>query len=118
MQKLLDYSTKINDPALNKYLVNKQRTNGVVKIHRHCQKEIYNELKRKGDITEVVKSKVSKVSTRRSVGDTFHWKEQCFLCVKPCIPDKKQPDRSNFHLVTLLYFRDKILSVCTKRNDE
>ena len=118
MQKFLDYSTKINDSALKEYLINKQTTNGVVKIHRECQKEIYNELKRKNNITEVVQSKVPKVGTRRSVGDTFHWKEQCFLCATLCQPDKKHSNRTNFHQVTTLHFRNKILSFCTKRNDE
>ena len=58
------------------------------------------------------------MSTRQSLGDIFHWKQQCFLCAKPCIPDKKHSDRKNFHLVTTLHFRDKILSFCTTRNDK
>ena len=88
-----------------------------VRIHRVCQKDLYNELKRKISVPETVPVKVAKVDTRLAVGSTFTWKKDCFLCEKPCAIDPKHFNRSDCHQVTSLPFKNKILEVCSERDD-
>ena len=118
IQKLVEYSIKINDTELTKYLKEKQNRKESVRIHRQCQKEVYNELKRKNPIPDTLSAKVAKVSTRSSVGSEFAWKSDCFFCQKSCLFDPKHFGRSDCHHVTTLPLKTKILDVCSKRKDE
>ena len=117
IQKIVEYSEKIEDVVFTKYLKEKQKNKESVRIHRLCQKDLYNELKRKISVTETVPVKVAKVDTRLSVGSTFTWKKDCFLCEKPCAIDTKHFNRSDCHQVTTLPFKNKILEVCSERDD-
>ena len=59
-----------------------------------------------------------KLFTRLSVGSTFTWKTDCFLCEKRCLIDPKHLNRSDCHQVTTLPLKSKILDLCSKRKDE
>ena len=118
IEKVIEYSRKINDSVLTDYLIERKTSKGVVKIHRECQKQIYNELKRKGNVPVAVPNKITKVSTRLSICSTFNWKEHCFLCEKPCKKNQKHFDRNDFRLVATIPFRNQTLSVCCRRNDD
>ena len=55
-------------------------------------------------------NKLSKVLTRKSV-DSFNWKVDCLFCGKPCIADKKHPERRLVLNVTFLHYRETILKL-------
>ena len=63
----------------------------MIKIHRECQRAIYNALKRRSTLL-TDKGTPPKVSTRRDTVN-FEWKRGCFLCDKPYKIDKHHPDR-------------------------
>ena len=115
IQKLIDYSDKIQDYVLNQYLKDCQADDKIVKVHRECQREVYNELKRKSNVapSQVKKAK----STRASIGFVFNWKKDCFFCAKPCVVNKKHPDRNDFRQVCTLPMRNKVLQLSAKRSD-
>ena len=58
-----------------------------------------------------------KVSTRKSV-DSFSWKVYCLFCGKPCIADKKHPERRLFFNVNFLLYRETILKHCSHRRSD
>ena len=118
IQKIIEYSEKIKDTVFTEYLKEKQQKKESVKLHRQCQKDIYNELKRKIEVPVIIPAKVAKVSTRLSIGSTFAWKKDCFLCEKPCAIDERHLNRSDCHQVTTLPFKNKVLDVCSKRDDD
>lgn len=117
LDKLIQYSDFLQDDQLKLFLVKRRSTNGVVKIHRACQKAIHNDLKRKGTRPRTKLAKIPKVVTRSNVTD-FDWIENCLYCTEKCIDQSKHPDRSKFRKVCTLPFKDSILKVCTERDDE
>ena len=88
-----------------------------MKIHRTCQKTIYNDLKRKGTRPTTKLAKIPKVVTRSNVTD-FDWTKNCLYCTEKCVDQSKHPNRSKFRKVCTLPFKDSILKVCTERDDE
>lgn len=49
---------------------------------------------------------------------TFSWKENCFLCSKDAIEDKRHPNRNPRSHVTTIDFRKNIIEQCKKRKDD
>ena len=86
-QQLIKYSIKIKDVILEKHLTSDIPI--IIKIHCKCQKEIYNELKRKTPYADRVKTKVKRVETRGDIDSTFDWKENCFFCNLNCSVNTK-----------------------------
>ena len=118
IQTLVNYAIKVNGNVSERHLLEAQTSNSRVKIHHACQKSAYNELKR-GKSTDQgsSSSKVAKVVTRSAI-NIFNWKENCFICGQLCFKDNKHPERSNVVLVATLPIREKILNVCSQRNDK
>ena len=73
--KLIEYSEIVNDEHMKEYLMEQSSNNLTVKLHRHCQKSVYNRLKRKGSNAEpATQVKV----TRSSIG-AFNFKVNCIF---------------------------------------
>ena len=116
MQKILDYSTKINDLALTEYLIEMQTTNGVVKIHRECQKEIYNELKRKSTLLKLFNQKSLKLKQDVQLVILLIGKNNVSYVQNHALQIKNiqiVPTSTKWQRCLL-----EILAFCTKRNDE
>ena len=106
--------------VLGSHLSEKQKENKSVLIHINCQRQVGNIMrkrKRAGDCVAEVASKVSKVSTRKSV-DSFNWKVDCLFCGKPFIADKKHPERRLVFNVTFLHYRETILKYYSNRRND
>ena len=117
-QQLIKYRIKIKDVIFEKHLTSDIPI--TIKIHRKCQKEIYNELKRKTPYADRVKTKVKRVETRGDIDSTFDWKENCFFCNLNCSVNTKHLNRSDCVRVFTLPFKENILDICTHKseNDE
>ena len=85
--KLLQYGQVIKDQDLITYISQCVSNSTSVKLHRNCQKNIYNELCNI-DVPHSSKyAKVRKVETRSEQTSAFDWMFKCFLCVENCIAD-------------------------------
>ena len=121
IETLIEYSILFNLKDLSSHLSTKLQGESTVKVHKKCQKNVGNLIrKRKADPTFNIDRapKVAKVTTRGSV-DGFNWKMQCLFCGKPCVVDPKHPDRRQIWSVTFLHYKNTILKFCDARqNDE
>ena len=73
---LIEYANQLKLEVMGSHFSEKQQENQSVLIHINCQRQVGNimcKMKRAGDCVAEVVSKVSKVSTRKSV-DSFNWK--------------------------------------------
>ena len=71
VEKLIEST---NNDRMKEYLQDRVSTNSIIRIHKECQKDIYNELKRKSKMDVHEESKVPKVVTRSSI-NSFNWTE-------------------------------------------
>jgi hypothetical protein len=115
---LIEYSRKIQDDTLLNYLQEWGKNDlEKVKIHRHCQKEVYNTLKRRSSRDGLSTIKVPRIETRNSA-EMFAWKSKCFFCETDCVKDVRHPDRDDFVQVETLPFKENILKSCMERKDD
>ena len=93
----------------------------MLKIHRKCQRDAANSLrKRRAEKVNENTAKKSKKTTRKSVSD-FESKSNCFFCTQPCGDteiDPKHPDRADVHRSEYKEFRDVILRKCQQMDDD
>ena len=85
IETLIEYSNLFNFNHLSSHLSTKLQEGATVKVHKKCQKNVGNLIrKRKVDPTFNIDcvSKVAKAITRGSV-DGFYWKMQCLFNGKP-----------------------------------
>jgi len=116
---LIEYAKVFEHDELRSYLVEKEERKEAVLIHKDCQKNTGNAMrkrKRDGNKSEAG-TKQQKLSTRKSI-DTFDWKTQCFFCGDVCEKDEKHPDRRTIFSVTFLHYRETILKFCDCRKDD
>ena len=116
---LTEYPNQLKVDVLGSHLLDKQQENqsaliqlivsGKLKTSSAKGKELEN------CVAEVA-SKVSKVSRRKYV-DSFNWKVDFLFCGKPCIADKKHPERLVFN-ATFLHDRETILKYCSNRRND
>ena len=69
--RIIQYSEYSKDDQLKLYLLQRRSANAIVKIHRSCQKAVYNDLKHKGTGQSAKSSKVPRCVTRSSVINRF-----------------------------------------------
>ena len=99
-------------------LLARKASGTIIRIHRDCQKSVYNEMKRKSSEPIACKTKIKKVARRRSEVPKFAWKKQCMFCEKECFYDRNHPDRIDWRHVQVLSIRETLLSICSSRNDQ
>ena len=76
IEKVIEFSFCTNNQTLEEFLEERRGTDKV-KIHRECQRTIYNTLKRRSpNLTD--QCTLLKVSTRRNTVN-FEWKRDCFF---------------------------------------
>ena len=116
--KLL-HAQVIKDQDLITYISQCVSNSISVKLHRNCQKDIYNEL-RNIDVPHSSKyAKVRKVETRGEQTSAFEWKFKCFLCEENCIADKKHPGHNKQIVqVETLSIHQTLLDVCSNRDGD
>ena len=117
---LTEYPNQLKVDVLGSHLLDKQQENQSALIHINCLRQVKNIIrkrKRAGDCVAEVASKVSKVSRRKYV-DSFNWKVDFLFCGKPCIADKKHPERRLVFNVTFLHDRETILKYCSNRRND
>ena len=115
IEKIIEFSCRTNNQTLKDFLEERRGTDQI-KIHRDCQRTIYNALKRK---SQLLKDQFTppEVPTRRD-SFNFEWKRDCFFCDKPCKVDKHHRDRIDWQQVRTLPMRDKIMNICQQREDK
>ena len=115
--KLYEYCIKVNDNQLADHLKHCEETQIPIRIHRDCQKKIYNVLKRKSDPDS--SSGIVKKVIKRSDVIHFKWKECCLFCGDICEDDVKHLDRNKVRKLMTLSFKETVLEACSRRsNDE
>ena len=112
--KLIEYSNRIGDKQLRSSLEERVSTD-VVKIHRQCQRDVYNTLKRKS--LEPACSPTERKGPRRE-SVNFQWSRDCFYCGKECKSDPHNPGRISWQEVRTLPMRSNILHMCLRKSDE
>ena len=112
---LIEYSKKLQDDRLERFLQKKLAIDECVKIHRDCQKKAYNVLKRKSLKTE---QPVYEAKKTRSSIPSFTFNSNCLFCGILVRKDSKHPDRNPTAIIRTLPFRDKILNICNDRKDD
>ena len=50
--------------------------------------------------------------------ETFDWRSKFMFCGGPCQKNIRNPNRNNCHKVTTLHFKEKVLLLCQKRDDQ
>ena len=101
IESLIECSNIYNLNHLSSHLSTKLQEEATVKVHKKCQKNVGNLIrKRKADPTFNIDCapKVAKVTTRGSV-DGFNWIMQCLFYGRPCVVDPKHPDRRQYGLL-------------------
>ena len=114
---LITQATKCNLTDLASKLYQNQENDTITYIHKSCQTKLRNQVrpsKRKSASSD------QSSSSKRVCGGNFDFKNQCFYCEKPCIFDRKHPDRKKFIEVrTISTSIHKVtLDICKTRNDE
>ena len=107
---LLQFSKIRNEDSLHEELRLAKSNHTAVFVHEICRKHFNN--KRRIAVQETSGKK-----TRKSM-ETFGWKLNCFYCGLPCIYDTKNPKRKNWHLVTTIDIRQRILDICTSKLED
>ena len=75
VEKLVEYSKSIGDYQMTDMLLTRKASGTIIRIHRDCQKSVYNEMKRKSSEPTVSKMKMQKLATTRSEVPKFNWKK-------------------------------------------
>lgn len=117
LDKVLEYGRIVNDEVTSRMVLESQSTGRSIYIHRLCQKNIYNVMKRKSSGPLPPKIKIPRVATTRSEMPRFDWKTDCFICGKQCHKSDR-PDRIDWHQVQVLEMRNTKLDICLTRNDD
>ena len=84
VEKLMEYSKSTNDDQMINMLLDRKANWKIVRIHRKCQKSIYNEMKRKSNEPIERNREIKKSAARRSETPRHDWKKLCMFCEKDC----------------------------------
>ena len=87
-----------------------------MKIHRDCQKDVYNALKRKSTEPSVWTLRECKPAPRESI--KFNWKTDCFYNEEKCKADPHNPNRIDWCEVRTLPLKENILHECLRKKNE
>lgn len=117
LEKLIEYSKSTNNDQLTNLLLDRKANGTIVRIHRECQKSVYNERKRKSSEPIERSTKIKKDAARRSENSKFDWKRLCMFCEMDCVVDDRHPDRIDWRQVEVLSMRENLLVVCSSRSD-
>jgi len=116
IEKLLEFCERTGNNSLKIFLQERKGTDRI-KIHRRCQKDVYNNLKRKSwNLADQVDGPSK--SAKRLERTAFQWKRDCFFCEKACKIDSKHPNRVDWQEVRTLPMREKIIKICGERGDK
>ena len=88
--------------------------NNDVQVHAICRKRYTdkrNLTKLKDDTPSCAQAET------RNTNDGFDSKKNCLFCNTPCVLDKKNPSRKNWHCISTLQIKESILEVCNKGLD-
>ena len=107
---LLQFSKIRDEDSLHEELRLAKSNQTPVFVHESCRKRFNN--KRRIAVPEPLGKK-----TRKSV-EVFGWKINCFYCGLQCIHDLKNPKRKDWHLVTTLDIRQRILDICKSKLED
>ena len=78
-----------------------------------------DELKRKRDnVDDKDGSECAAKRYTRTQSSKFNWKDNCLFCGETCVEDKKHPDRKKMQMATTIPFKERLIFVCQKRDDE
>ena len=116
---LLIFAEKSNNNSLKQHLINPEKLPlecGKIKLHKHCQRYVYNQNKKHSPSNFLVEVKKNKIL--RSSLETFDWKCKCLFCAESCQRNTRHPDRNNCHEVTTLIFKNQVLLACQKKDDK
>ena len=113
--KLIDYSKWIGNNHLTSFL-NENRDTGLNKIHRDCQKDKYNALKRKLTEPSICTPRECKPARTESI--KFNWKRDCFYCGEECKVYLHNPKRIDWCEVRTLPKKENILHKCLRKKNE
>ena len=97
LNTVLEYTKLVKNTDLHNKIKELHSRNIPIKIHRSCQKDVFNK-KRKAaaDKEEPTSSKIQ-CTARRSQSPTFEWKVSCLFCEQPCVEDNRHPERSRMN---------------------
>ena len=116
--KLMECCVKRGDSELGMYLSSDP---AVVNIHEDCRREYQyvaaQQLKRCASANDVTDD-AGNVKFLRSSIESFEWKQNCVLCGKSAVVDRKHPDRSSVHIVKSDQIMHNMLRICDERCDE
>ena len=113
--KVIDYSKRIGNRHLISFL-NENCDTGLIKIHRDCQKDVYNALKRNSTEPSIWTPRECKPARRESI--KFNWKHDCFYCEEECKVDPHNPNRIAWCEVRTLPVKENILHECLRKKNE
>lgn len=113
--KLEEYAKILNDDRIKSTLA-KQSS---VQIHPSCQKNLSNSIrKRKKENADEKDPVMNKVPRTRQSTSAFEFEKQCIFCAEICDIDERHPNRPQVFKVVYLRYRDTLLEICDKRDDE
>ena len=121
VENLLTFCEKFNHIDLKQHLLKEQQLPDNVKkikMHKACQRNVYNQNKKRSAAKKSLPDDKNQYKILRSLMQMFEWKANYMFCGKTCQKNVKHPDRNNCHEVTALSFKDQILNVCEKQNDQ
>ena len=121
VENLLTFCEKFNYIDLKQHLLKEQQLPDNVKkikIHKACQQNVYNQNKKRSAAKKSLTDDKNQYKILRSLMQMFDWKANGMFRGKTCQKNVKHPDRNNCHEVTTLSFKDQILNVCEKQNDQ
>ena len=121
IEKLIDYSVLVSDERLKDELLSRKSRNIQVRIHRDCQRGVYNTMKKSAGtlrMQEEAEAGLPKPTTTRSRFQSFDWTTQCMFCETQCTTDERHPDRQHWRKVQVLSMRENLLSICDSRSDD
>ena len=108
-----------NNNSLKQHLINPEKLpleSGKIKLHKHCQRYMYNQNKKRSPSNFPVEVKKSKIL--RSSLETFDWKCKCLFCAESCRRNTRHPGRNNCHEVTTRNFKNQVFNSHAKKKDE
>jgi len=105
---LLQFSKARKEDLIYKELCLAKANQTQVLVHGSCRKWFNN--KRRISTEEPCSSKKT-----RKILESFCWKSNCFYCGLQCISDRKNPSRKDWHLVSTLDIRKRILDICISK---
>ena len=101
--KLREYALEVKNTDLHNFLLHNVEG---IKIHRNCQKKIYNFLRScKGNSKSMKKHE--KIKTRKD-GAAFNWHRDCMYCQEPC-----KVNQNNRNRIIIFEARNCVVANCS-----